>query len=227
MRSTDAEDGGTAEDHAYFRALEAVFLRLRGSGTLLSADDWQIAREWRRSGVPLDLVIETFERLFARQRERRSKRGISSLRYFRRAVAAAWDEELELRAGGPNRPAPQPLVVPEALGHLAASLPPDLPDRERFARAIVALEGTVADVEPELAELDRELLARLEVELPDAAVAELDREVAGTLARHAERLGPEERAAATARLRGQALRRRWRLPLLSLFAPEAQGTPPD
>ncbi len=227
MRSTDAEDDGTAEDQAYFRAIEESFLRLRGSGTLLAAADWQMAREWRRSGVPLELVIETLETLFERLRQRRSKRGISSLRYFRAAVAAAWDQELEVRSGGARRFAAQPLLVKDRLARLAASLPAELPRREHFAEAIVALSGTVAEVEPELAELDRDLLSALAATLSAAASAELDHEVIRTLAAHAGRLSASERTAARARLRDQALRRRWHLAVLSLFAPEAQEPDSD
>ena len=53
MPSTDAETEGSAEDQAYFHALEEAFLRLRGRATLLSAADWQVAREWRRAGIPI------------------------------------------------------------------------------------------------------------------------------------------------------------------------------
>ena len=53
-------------------------------------------------------IIEAMEAAFARQRERRSKRGISSLRYFRAAVDAAWDERLRHLAGGGSPPADPP-----------------------------------------------------------------------------------------------------------------------
>ena len=75
MPSTGAEDQGSTEDQAYFRALEEAFLELRGKATLLSAADWQVASEWRRAGVPLDLVVGTMAALFERQRQRRSRRG--------------------------------------------------------------------------------------------------------------------------------------------------------
>ncbi|KAB2964501.1 MAG: hypothetical protein F9K18_07470, partial [Thermoanaerobaculia bacterium] len=108
MSSTgEADPARSAEDQAYFRALEERFLALRGKATLLAAEDWETAREWRRVGIPLDLVVAEMERLFARQRERRSRRGISSLRYFSAAVHAAWAERLELGAGG-ARPSPDP-----------------------------------------------------------------------------------------------------------------------
>ncbi len=226
MRSTDVDTAGSAEDQAYFQTLEAAFLRLRGSGTLLAADDWQLASAWRRSGVPLDLVIATMERGFARQRERRSRRGISSLRYFRAAVAAAWDERRQLQAGG-ARLEERPPAVPERLAALAASLPADLPGAERLAEEIRALSGSVAEVEPRLARLDRALLDRLESGLGEADRAAIDRSVQGALAPLRDRLEPDERQGTAERLRVQALRRHWRLPLLSLFSPEAREADPD
>lgn len=225
MRSTVADASPAAEDHAYFQKLEQEFLRLRGSATLLSAADWQVAREWRHAGVPADLVVEVMRALFARQRERAPKRGISSLRYFRAAVAAAWDEALALQAGGERvATAPEP-TVEGRLAALAAALPEELPGRDALAAALVALGGGVEAVEPELAKLDTETLARLAAGLDAAGRAELDAEVARALAPLGGRLSGTARSEAARRLHVQALRRRFGLPLLSLFAPEALGDP--
>jgi len=220
-----ADGSPAAEDHAYFRTLEEAFLHLRGSATLLAAADWQVAREWRRAGVPTELVIEVMRALFARQRERAPKRGISSLRYFRAAVAAAWDEALALQAGG-NRvaTAAEPSVA-ERLAALSARLPAQLPGRADLAAALGALSGSVEAVEPELAKLDARTLARLEAGLDDGGRKAIDDEVARALAPLGSRLSPAARNEAANRLRGQALRRRFGLPLLSLFAPEALGDP--
>jgi len=227
MPSIDAEDEGSAEDQAYFRALEEAFLRLRGKATLLAAADWQVASEWRRSGVPLELVVATMEALFERQRSRRPRRGISSLAYFRAAVAAAWEEALALRAGGAVSEGPAALSVTERLAHLAQSLPETLPGREATAAALRALQGEAAEVEPRLAELDRRLLDRLLGETPATDLEAMAREVTRLLAVHGGRLAPAEAEATRARLLDQALRRRWRLPVLSLFSPEAQAPPED
>ncbi len=225
MPSTVADGSPAAEDHAYFRTLEEAFLGLRGSATLLSAADWQVAREWRRAGVPAELVIEVMRALFARQRERAPKRGISSLRYFRAAVAAAWEEALALQAGGDRVvTAPEPSVA-ERLAALSALLPAELPGREDLASALAALSGSVEAVEPELAKLDAQTLARLGAGLDDVGRRAIDDEVARALAPLGSRLSAAAREAAATRLRGQALRRRFGVPLLSLFAPEALGDP--
>jgi hypothetical protein len=220
MSSTAAEPGTSAEDQAYFRALEDLFLRLRGSATLLAAADWHVAREWRHAGIPIELIAEVMQRLFDRQRERAPKRGISSLRYFRAAVASAWDEALALRAGG-FRDAAAERPVPERLEALAAALPEDLPGRAELAEEILALRGSVSTVEPKLAKIDTALIARLEAGLAPEARAALALETERALAPLRRRLSESAARAGEERLRIQALRRRYRLPLLSLFAPEA------
>lgn len=227
MPSTGADGDGSAEDQAYFRALEEAFLRLRGKATLLAAADWQVASEWRRAGVPLELVVTTMQALFERQRLKRPRRGISSLAYFRAAVAAAWEEALALRAGGGVAEEPMPLPVPERLARLTAALPEELPGREEIASALRELNGDVSQVEPRLAEIDRALLDRLAGGASPAEVQAMDAEVERLLAAHGGRLAPTEAEAARTRLRDQALRRRWRLPVLSLFSPEAQAPTDD
>src|SRR3954453_16361708 len=102
MNGTEAEDS----DHAYFQAVEEIFVQLRGAPLLLSPVDWQVARRWHREGVPLDLVRSTLEEVFAKRRERGAKGRISSLRYCAPAVEAAWADLRERpapprRAGGP------------------------------------------------------------------------------------------------------------------------------
>jgi len=222
MPSTDADAEGSAEDQAYFRAIEEAFLRLRGKATLLAAADWQVAREWRRAGVPIELVIDTMAALFERQRQKQPRRGISSLSYFRAAVAAAWDDALALRAGGGSVAPETVLSVPDRLRRLAAALPETLPGHEQAVAELRALEGEVAQVEPRLAAIDRRLLDRLAAELRPEEREPIEQELDRLLAAHGRRLAEPEAEAARSRLRDQALRRRWRIPVLSLFSPEAQ-----
>jgi hypothetical protein len=227
MSSIEDPEAGTADDQAYFRELEERFLALRGRATLLSAEDWRAARDWRRLGIPLATVTRVMEELFARQRERRSKRGISSLRYFRAAVEAAWEEELERGAGAYRRPADPGPPIEARLAALAAALPAGLPGRAALAQRLATLSGSFEEVEGALAELDRGLLLELRGRLAEselAAVRErVDRAVAGALAA----LPAEQVAAARRRLEEQALRERFSVPLLSVFSPTALGPTPD
>ncbi|HXO19274.1 MAG TPA: hypothetical protein VOA87_05030, partial [Thermoanaerobaculia bacterium] len=148
------------DDHAYFRAIEEVFVRLRGSPLLLSPADWQVARRWHREGVPLDLVGNALEEVFARRRERGAKGKISSLRYCAPAVEAAWSHLRELTAPG-ERAEVAALDVPSRLAALAAALPAELPERDELVARLAALAaaaGGTEAVERRLAEIDRELL---------------------------------------------------------------------
>ena len=224
----------SAEDHAYFQAVEEIFVGLRGTPFLLAPADWLVARRWHRDGIPLDLVRESLEEIFARRRERRARSRISSLRYCVTAVEKAWAERRELTVPGRRAKAPRLEVAPR-LAALAAALPADLPRRETFAARIVELAGdpdagssstasrSPSEIEERLGELDRELLAAVEEKLPGAARRELDAEVERALAGIARRLPAAEIAGARERLARQHLRQHLRLPLLSLFSPEAEA----
>lgn len=221
MSSTDA-DPGDAADQAYFLAIERAFLDLRGRSTLLAADDWQTAREWHRTGIPTDFVVAVMEALFARQRERKSKRGISSLRYFRGAVAAAWDEHLALVAGGARGeladPGPPAAV---RLAALAAAIPDATPDAAATRARIVALGGALDEIEHALAAIEVNLLERIE-----ARLAAADRERLGERVERAIALAGVPAAARDelrVNLKRQRLRQLAGLPVLSLFSPVAQS----
>ena len=155
---------GTAEtpedsDHAYFQAIEEVFVALRGAPLLLSPADWQVARRWHREGVPLDLVKQTLAEVFEKRKERGAKGKISSLRYCAPAVEAAWAEQRELAAPGHRVEAPAFEIAPR-LAALAAALPLSLKDS--FAARISSLGGDPRGVEERLSALDREILEAAE-----------------------------------------------------------------
>lgn len=227
MSSTGEAEPGTAEDQAYFRAIEERFLALRGRATLLSAEDWQTARSWRRLGVPLELVVRVLEDLFARQRERRPKRGISSLRYFRAAVESAYEEQLELAAGGGRGIADPGPPVAERLSRLAAAIPVDAPGGGDLAGAIASLTGAVEEIEAELARIETRWLGELRASLDPAAGAALDARVDRALGAARIALPADELAAARGRLVRQALRELAGLPVLSLFSPVALAIDDD
>ena len=210
------------EDHAYFQAVEEIFVRLRGAPLLLSPADWQVARRWHREGIPLDLVRRALEGVFEKRKERGAKGKISSLRYCAPAVEAAWSETRELVAPGERLEAP-PFDPTARLRNLAAALPADLPGRDDFTARIVALSGDPQDIEEQLAALDRELLKSTEASLDGTGRAEVDAAVEKTLATLRGRLPAGELESSRERLTWQVLRQRLALPVLSLFSPEADG----
>jgi hypothetical protein len=229
LATADAAEGtpeAEEEERSYFRALEDHLAALRQGWLLLTPADWLVARNWRRQGVPLDLVRRTMEELYARRIERGSKRRINSLRYFARAVEAAWEEISSLTAPGRRQTAP-PLDVKARLSALVAALPADLPGRAEVGVRMTGLSGNTEQVEAELAAIDREILISAESALDGPARAELTASEASTLSRLAGRLPDEEIAVARLRLRAQILRRRLGLPVLSLFSPEAHPAEPE
>lgn len=208
-------------EHVYFQAIEAAFVRLRGTPFLLSPADWRLASDWHRQGVPLEVVEAALEEVFTRRAERGEVGKVQSLRYCRAAVEEAWSRRLELEGGTASAEA-APLAVAERLAALAAALPREAAG---IGRRLLALEGDAADVERRLEELDRELLAEAEAHLDEPERGALEARVEAALAPLAERLPAEEVEAYRPRLRERELRRRADLPLLSLFAPEALRAP--
>jgi hypothetical protein len=215
-----------APDHAYFQAVEEIFVRLRGAPLLLSPADWQVARRWHRDGVPLDLVRRALEEVFAKRKERGAKGKISSLRYCAPAVEAAWEELRELTAPGERLEAPS-FEASSRLQALASALPPDLAGRPDLTARITALTGEPQDIEEGLAALDREMLAGATAALEGPAREEVEAAVEKTLAALRGRLSASELERSRERLTWQVLRQRLGLPVLSLFSPEAEVPPPS
>lgn len=217
MASTDSSAG----DQAYFRGIERTFIRLRGAPLLLSPADWQLAREWRARGIPLQMVVQTMEEVFRRRAERGLRGRVQGLRYLADAIDRAWESHLEMVASG-RRAEPAEIDLPGRLEALAAALPPTLPNRERLAARVRSLEGSAESVEGALQSLDSEALLLVEAALEEEDRCELERSVDTALGRLAPRLGSDERSELRARLYRESLRRRAGLPLLSLFADEAR-----
>lgn len=214
--------GDEDTDHAYFQAIEAIFVVLRGSPLLLSSADWQVARRWHREGIPLDLIRGALQEVFAKRKERGAKGKISSLRYCASAVEAAWADRRELIVPGQVRAAPT-LDLEARLRALAAALPAGFPGSPALADRLVALTGDPPAMEEELAALDRGMLAAAAAALDPAARAAVDAAVERTLDSLRGRLPAEELERARERLAQQVLRERLALPVLSLFSPDAEG----
>jgi hypothetical protein len=195
---------------------------LRGAPLLLSPADWKVTQRWHQQGIPLDLVRRTHEEVFTKRKERKAKGSDSSLRYCAPAVEAAWAAVRELLAGGERAEAESFQVVPR-LASLAAALPADFGERQVFASRIVALEGNPQAVEESLSRLDGELLEAAWSGLEGPLRGELDAAVESSLDRLRARLPAAEVEEARQRLRWQTLRRALGLPVLSLFAPEAEA----
>jgi hypothetical protein len=205
------------EAFEYFRQLEEEWLRLKGSGGLLSAADWQVAEAWRDAGVPIDLAMATMRDVWARRRERGgSTQRISSLKYFAPSVASAW-EEVRLLVGPRQSALLDAVDVPERLSALASAIPDGIPDAAAWRRRLGDLSGDTKTVEDALAEFDRVLIERLIGSLEPAERAALDATVEKRLAPLLARLSVEQAEESRPRLLREAVRRRFRVPVFSLF----------
>jgi hypothetical protein len=227
-KSDELED--SEEQRVYFQTIEKQFVELRGAPLTLGANDWHVTRDWRRAGIPLDLVLSVLQEVFAKRKERGVKRQILPLRFCIPAVEAAWNHLRELTAPAERERAAAGLDIPLRLRALASSLPGKLPDRdawgERIGALVAAGRGSQA-VEEGLADLDRELLLAAEAGLTAAAGREVEATVERTLAALAGRIPDAELARSRDQLRRQILRKRLGLPVLSLFSPEAETAPPS
>ncbi len=219
MSATDLDEESFSGPHPYFVALETFFIDLRGAPLQLASVDWQVAREWYEQGIPIELVRQALREAWERRGERARKK-ILTLRYFRRAVLTAWRRAQELQAPAASGTA-ETLDVAARLVRLAAALPAELPEGPRWAQRLAGLGGDAEEVEAQLAVLDGEILAAAESALSAAVRRELEGELEAAVAALARRLPADELARARGRLWEEVVRRRWSLPMLSLFAPEA------
>jgi hypothetical protein len=218
----DGDFDAQESDHAYFQAIEEIFVVLRGSPLLLSPADWQVARRWHRDGIPLDVIRDALREVFERRKERGAKGKISSLRYCAPAVEAAWAERRELTTPGEGAQAPA-FDVEARLRSLSAALPAELTGRDLLAGRLAALAGDPPQVEQALAGLDREMLGGAASALDEAIRSEVAAAVERTLAGLRSRLPADEIERSRERLTHQVLRQRLRLPVLSLFSPDAES----
>ncbi len=225
-RATDGREDLTDEErsaaaHRYFRAIEDLFIRLRGSPLLLSPADHLVARKWFEQRVPMEVVARALEGVFARRRERGASGKVSSLRYCRPAVEKEWKRVAQLQAADVRAQAPDPaepeIELAARLAVLCAQLPEQLQGVELWRQRITALSGEAETVEERLAALDAELIAEVDEALTESAARELDEAVKAALQAIAGRLTSEQLQAAGERLRRQLLRQRLGLPLLTLF----------
>ena len=210
-------DSASTDDHAYFQAIEGRFIQLRGAPLLLSPADWQLAKSWHEQGIPVDLVLETLDQVFAARRDRDAKGRVQGLRYCAPAVERAWEERRELLATG-QRGVPPALDVEERLQALSERLADDGMVDNDLAKRVARLEGTAEEVEVQLTEIDRQMLDAVTRSLPEEDLAVIRQSVASSVSKIHSRLSAVEAAEIHSRLEREAIRRRFDLPVLSLFA---------
>ena len=199
----------------YFVEIEGHFAQRRGTPFILSAKDWLLMKKWREEGIPLPVVIEAIDTVFANNETSGRKKVISSLSYCRHAVKEIWDERRELYAGAHEvLPESDPLAL---LSILAAELEAS-PLAAPFADRVRALasEKSVPAIEGKLLELEGELIDAVIATSPDG-LAEIRAHVAAALA-GSKAMDEKTRARTEAANLRRLTREKFGLPRLSLFS---------
>ncbi|HEU4401661.1 MAG TPA: hypothetical protein VFT43_06100 [Candidatus Polarisedimenticolia bacterium] len=232
------------ETDDYFRAIEEEFARRRGAPLLLSPRDWALVGDWQRDGIPLRIVLQAMANVFeAFERRRPAGRRINSLSYCRQEVLALNDLYRSLRAAEAGRPdeggagAPAGLSpVARHLGRLLrrvrdgmanaseARLDPLVGALAQAAAALKVLRretksrpGDPHALEEELRRLDATLLDAARTALPADEIRDLEGVAERDLLAAGSRMGVEAHAATRRTVVANALRRRCRIPRLTLF----------
>jgi len=218
----------TGADREFYAAVEAAFIRRRGTPFLLSPRDFALVKEWRALGVPLEAVEQGIDDAFSRWVERGATGRINSLSYCRDAVLVAWERRAETAVGrGAGRDSEEVRVEP-ALETLEASLAaararrPDLSaPLDSALRSVSRLRsagGGAGDIESSLARLDRRLAGALIDALPEPERAAITEDAEARL--HAARARMDDAAAIRTlhALERRLLRERLHLPRLTLLS---------
>jgi hypothetical protein len=229
------------EEKTYFRTIEDRFCALRGAALLLSPKDWGLIASWWSQRVPLPLVLESLEEVFA-ARARRSEAAdeIGSLAYVRTEVQRRFRLHRELvavRRGEEEESARLRREIRLHLGRVARrlALAGGLA-RERGVEALArslligssevrALKRSAGKVEWNPASAE-ERLEQIESEIMDSARSALSVEEREALKAQARemldsrglRMTPEAYRMTLNSIEENLLRHRWSLPGIALLA---------
>jgi hypothetical protein len=211
---------------AYYRAVEDLFGRLRGTPHTFSPKDFQLLRGWWREGVPLAAVVGGITEVFMNKKDRGDEDPVVSLSYCRHAVRRHATELREMRAGA----APAGMLgAPELRGQLdelaarmGEAAARAVGERPRVAAVIEGCRGELEAAAPaDEAEAEALLLA-LETSLLEGCFDALDPEEREAIDATAQELAQASPDDVDARLRvvrahrDRELRRRLSLPRLEL-----------
>ena len=217
----------TEADREFFAAAEAAFIRRRGTPFLLSPKDFELLKEWRALGVPIEAIEQGIDDAFSHREERGAVGRVNSLSYCRDAVLLAWERRSETVVGrGTGRaldspPAPAALAAFAArLAEIASERPELAPPLDSARRSLVRLADSdrdAASVEQALVRLDKRLANAVYEALGEPERARIDAEVARQLALARVRMDDETAEKTSRALRRRAVREAAGLPRLSLL----------
>jgi hypothetical protein len=216
----------TEADRRYYEAVEAAFIRRRGTPFLLSPKDFALIKQWRSLGIPQEAIEEGIDEAFTRRQERGATGRVNSLAYCHDAVLAAWERRAEAGIGRGTSPSGEPDLA-TALSTLGAGLAeaaarrPDLGEPlEGARRSLERLRKSsksAKELEESLVRADHRLARALLEAVPEGERLLLESE-AGRLLEKSRLRMDEQAAEKTARvLLRRLLRERLGLPRLTLL----------
>ena len=195
----------------YYLEIESHFAARRGTPFVLSAKDWALMKEWGEAGIPLAVVIEAIDSVFAKNEERGAKKVISSLSYCRHAVKETWADRQELHVGaGGGTPEEGAAALLDMLATELETSPE--PAIAPFARRVRELNGSVPKIEEGLIELESEMFEAVLASSPDAASLRAEAESMAT-----GKVDEKTRARTIEASLRRLIRDRYGIPRLTLF----------
>lgn len=215
----------TEADRQYYAAAETAFIRRRGTPFLLSPRDFELLREWRALGVPIEAVEQGIEDSFSRREERRATGRINSLSYCRDAVLLAWERRAETAVGrGAVDAEPDAAAALEHLSEKLREISRRRPDLsaplDSALRAVDRLNGSgkaAGEIEASLVRLDRRLAGALEQAMTEAERQGLAARAGELLSRARVRMDGETAERTLRALKRRLLRELLDLPRLTLL----------
>src|SRR5512132_527538 len=191
----------TEADREFFAAAEAAFIRRRGTPFLLSPKDFELLKEWRALGVPIEAIDQGIDDAFSRREDRGAVGRVNSLSYCRDAVLLAWERRSEAMVGRGTGRAVEPPLAAAVLGAFAARLGEIASERSELApplesarRSLARLADSDRDpvsIEESLVRLDKKLANAIYEALSEEERASVDAEVSQQLARARVRMDDE------------------------------------
>jgi hypothetical protein len=225
----------------YFLKIELLFSALRGRSLLLSPADYQLARGWFESGIPLSCVLRGIRNAYLKKLSESDDvdEEVRSLSWCRWAVRQEWKEyksvepaESESTAAA-TRSGEEAAAILDSLvfdikrsadlaeaGHdtaLAAALRPLAEDITALKRP-AAEQQDLEQLEERLRELDERMMDAADGALGEQARAKIIKSVERKLKPHRASMPPETYEATRRNAFRAKLRMALALPLLTLYS---------
>jgi hypothetical protein len=237
----DSAPAPSEEEKSYFRAVEERFCALRGAALLISPRDWALIASWWEESVPLALILDSLEEVFAaRARRGDAAEDIGSLAYVRSEVQRRFRlhrEMVALRRGEEEESARLRREIRLHLGRVARGLgfASELAreqGHEALARALLVGSAEIKAVRRLAGEIGwnptsaEARLEQIESEIMDSARGALSPEEREALQSRARdlvssrgfRMTQEAQQITLNSIEQDLLRRQWRIPSIALLA---------